>query len=128
MACHFGPPSRPLLGIYHEPAQTPRRTAVLLCYPVGHEYETAHSAFCALANSLAREGFGVLRFDYGGTGDSSGDQMDVTLEQWDADMELAAAELKDMSGAAQISLVGLRFGAVLAARYAMRRPVYDLVL
>jgi pimeloyl-ACP methyl ester carboxylesterase len=99
-----------------------------MCYPIAHEYMTAHPAFRDLARMLTREGYAVLRFDYWGTGDSSGDQADATLAQWEESVDLAAAELKDMSGASQLSVIGVRFGAVLAARYAARSRVRDLLL
>lgn len=128
MPCHFGRADSPLFGIYHEPLGPPRNSAVLMCYPVAHEYMTAHPSFRDLAHALAREGVGVLRFDYWGTGDSYGEQLDTSLDKWEASVDLAAEELQDMLGAAQINLVGLRLGAVLAARYARRARVKNLVL
>jgi len=128
MPCHFGPPDSPLFGIYHEPVGAPRSTAILMCYPIAHEYMSAHPAFRDLAGMLTREGYAVLRFDYWGTGDSSGSQSDATLAKWEESVDLAAAELKDMSGATQLGVIGLRLGAVLAARYAARSRVRDLFL
>ncbi len=126
--CHFGIPESPLFGVYHEPVTRPRSSAVLLCYPIGHEYTNAHGAFRDLASALAAEGFPVLRFDYWGSGDSSGGQIEATLEKWDESVDLAAAELKDMSGMSAVSVVGLRFGAVLASRFSRRATVRHLVL
>jgi pimeloyl-ACP methyl ester carboxylesterase len=56
----------------------------------------------------------VLRFDYSGTGDSWGDLSDASIDQWVADVGAAVREM-EMSGATEISLVGLRLGATLAA-------------
>jgi pimeloyl-ACP methyl ester carboxylesterase len=79
------------------------------------EYNAAHWAFRRLATSLARAGHHVLRFDYFGTGDSDGDGDALTPESAVADLHIAARELRDLSRAREISLVGLRLGAACAA-------------
>jgi len=75
----------------------------------------AHWAFRRLAGSLSREGFHVLRFDWSGTGDSWGETADGTIETWLEDVALAAQELRDASAASNVSVVGMRLGATLAA-------------
>jgi len=75
----------------------------------------AHWAFRRLSGLLAREGFHVLRFDWSGTGDSWGHTSEGTVPIWLDDLAAAARELKDVTGASAISLVGRRFGATLAA-------------
>jgi pimeloyl-ACP methyl ester carboxylesterase len=79
---------------------------------------------------LSAAGFDVLRFDYFGTGDAGGDMPDATLEGWEADIETAIEEIKDTTGATRVALAGIRLGATLAARVAVRRRVLvqDLVL
>ncbi|TXC66076.1 hypothetical protein FSC37_09515 [Piscinibacter aquaticus] len=83
-----------------------------------------------LALRLGAAGFHTLRFDYHGTGDSSGDMTDADLPGWESDIEAALAELMDMTGAQRVGLVGLRLGAALAARVCARRrrQVDSLVL
>ncbi|HYP74541.1 MAG TPA: alpha/beta fold hydrolase [Polyangiaceae bacterium] len=110
----FGEAERRLYGVYH-PAAKPSRHAVLLCYPGMQEYNAAHWMFRRLATSLSREGHHVLRFDYFGTGDSDGDSDVTTPESAVADVHTAIRELRDLSRAREISLVGLRFGAACAA-------------
>lgn len=56
-----------------------------------------------------------MRFDYYGTGDSAGISSDAVLDQWRSDVNTGLTELKDISGVSKVSLVGLRFGAALAA-------------
>lgn len=89
--------------------------AVLLCGAYGHEYQRSHRNLQQLAVVLARSGFHVLRFDYAGTGNSSGSTTDSTVEQWQTDIETAAAHLRSVSGISTLSTIGLRLGATLAA-------------
>ncbi|MET0795517.1 MAG: alpha/beta fold hydrolase [Polyangiaceae bacterium] len=110
----FGEAERRLYGVYHPPAKGSRH-AVLLCYPGMQEYNAAHWMFRRLATSLAREGHHVLRFDYFGTGDSDGESDATTPESAVADVHTAFRELRDLSRAREVSLVGLRFGAACAA-------------
>jgi pimeloyl-ACP methyl ester carboxylesterase len=67
---------------------------------------------------LARAGFHVLRFDYLGTGDSSGEVEDASVAQWIADINRAVEELSRSFDMHDISLIGLRLGATLAAHAA----------
>ena len=48
--------------------------------------------------------------------------VDADLATWEADIELAMEELRDIVGSARMTLIGLRLGATLAARVAARRP------
>lgn len=106
----------PLLGALHSPRRLRARSAaVLLCNPFGEEAARAHRIYRALATQLERAGYSVLRFDYGGTGDSMGRSADATLAGWVADVELAAEELRVASGARKLVAIGLRLGATLAA-------------
>ncbi len=129
-ATFFGRSDRQLLGIHHEArGKATRDYAALLCYPAAQEYLRAHWAFRRLAELLAREGISAFRFDYFGTGDSAGSSRAATAGDWVKDIHTAAAELRDVAGVQQLSLVGFRFGAVLAAeavRTGLR--VRDLVL
>jgi pimeloyl-ACP methyl ester carboxylesterase len=100
----------------------------VLCSPVGQEYIRAHRAFRQLATQLARSGHHVLRFDYSGQGDSAGTGWDSTIAEWAANVKLAADELRDMGGADETVLIGLRVGATIAARAADAVGAVDLVL
>lgn len=121
---YFGTTDRRLFGA-HTPARVGARggsiRAIVLCSPWGQEYLRAHRSMRLLADMLAGAGNDVLRFDYYGTGDSAGDMVDGSVQGWEADIETAIDELKDISGAPKVALVGLRLGATLAARVAVRR-------
>jgi pimeloyl-ACP methyl ester carboxylesterase len=126
----FGKSGQQLFGVYHPPLQrrSPAASA-LLCYPAVQEYMRTHWAFRKLAAELAREGVHVLRFDYHGTGDSSGAGADGSVARWVSDVATAAAELADLSDVARPSLIGLRLGAALAVLAAQKGlKVKDLVL
>ncbi len=123
---HFGRSDDPLFGVYHAP-RAPARPGrgVLFCYPIGHEYMKSHRAFRLMAGQLARAGVHVFRFDYYGTGDSSGGSREGNAERWLADVDLAAHELRSLSGLRELSFVGLRFGATLAALASARSGGVD---
>lgn len=120
---YFGNPEKDLFGAYHPPAAgRMRQQGIVLCHAIGQEYIRSHRAFRFLADRLAGEGFHVLRFDYYATGDSDGDTHKLpesdgaALARWEKDIVAAIRELRDYSGVENISLVGLRLGATLAAQ------------
>jgi pimeloyl-ACP methyl ester carboxylesterase len=127
---YFGPAQRQLFGALDE-AQTfdQREHGIVLCNPFGHEYVRAHRAMRHLALRLAQAGFPVLRFDYGGAGDSAGNAEDASLADWSSDIGLALDTLRDRTGIESVCLAGLRLGASLALEVsARRRDVSALVL
>lgn len=117
----FGEQKSPLFGIYHPSQKSPARNrAVLICNPLFQEYIRSHRVLRQLADQLAFAGHHVFRFDYAGTGDSAGSLDDVSLATWQENIAQAEAELKDLSGSRDITLIGLRFGATLAAMHSSR--------
>jgi pimeloyl-ACP methyl ester carboxylesterase len=110
----FGPSTQQLYGVFESPVGRPRKTGVLLLYPGVHEYMRAHWAFRSLASALAGRGFAVLRFDYRGTGNSSGEPEQTTFEACVDDARIAAEELRDTSGVTNVMLIGMRLGAAIA--------------
>ena len=125
---YFGPDGS-LFGVYHAAGRARARTvAIVLCQPLGHEYFRLHRAFRNIAVGLSRVGFPVLRFDYYGTGDSHGETPDAGLRRWQQDVGAAIDEVKRRSGAARVSLVGLRFGATLAWLECAKREDADLLV
>jgi alpha-beta hydrolase superfamily lysophospholipase len=125
---YFGETDRQLYGMYDPPAGGGEHGAVL-CAPWGQEYLRAHQSLRQLARMLAREGIHAFRFDYFGTGDSDGGDLDGSIHDWVTDTSAAIDELKDTAGLRTVSVIGLRLGAVVSARAcAMRRDVKRLVL
>jgi len=125
----FGTSDKPLFGVYHPPTSDQYKSSCcLICNPVGHEYNKSHNALHSLANRLSKAGFAVLRFDYYGTGDSSGESDAGNCDQWLHDIDIAAQELRDMSGEQKINIIGLRAGALLCAHYAESQRIDQLLL
>ena len=117
---YFGA-ERQLLGALHQPQRLrPRSTAVLLCNPFGEEASRSHRIYRVLATQLERAGFTALRFDYSGTGDSHGESSAASVDDWVRDVGVAAERVRAASGATRIAIVGLRFGATLAALASQR--------
>jgi uncharacterized protein len=124
---YFGEPPSSRFAVFH-PTPEPASHVAVLCYPLGHEYVRAHRAYRNLAAGLVRAGTPTLRFDYLGSGDSSGDAP-LGVSQWLLDIDAAIAEAKRRAGAQRVSLIGLRFGAMLASLAAVQRDdVETLVL
>lgn len=119
----FGAPDRRLFGIFH-PATAPATgaAAIVLCNAFGHEAIRAHRMMRVLAERLARAGHAVLRFDYFGTGDSMGGDLDGDLDGWAGDVHAADLELRLRSGAGRTMWLGMRLGGSVALGAARQAP------
>lgn len=127
----FGPAGSQLFGLYHAPnPAVARRIGVVLCNPLGDEAMGAHRTYRHLAERLAAAGVPALRFDYHGTGDSSGDADEpARVEAWLESIRAAIHELQALAGTGSVDLFGLRFGATLATLAAAQcHDVRSLVL
>jgi dienelactone hydrolase len=98
---------------------------VVMCPPLGHEMLCTHRAYRHLAERLAEAGFPVLRFDYHGTGDSPGSDLDDDrVRAWLATIDDAVALMRE-AGAGSVALFGMRAGGTFAAAAAARRGDID---
>jgi pimeloyl-ACP methyl ester carboxylesterase len=123
---YFGPPDARLFGWIHHAqsrADRPRRdVAVVVCNPIGDDYVRAHRTLRHLAEELVATGFPVLRFDFHGTGDSGGAERDPDrVAAWHRDVATAIDFAKAEHGVDRVAIVGLRFGATIAADVAATR-------
>ncbi len=100
----------------------------MLCNPFGEEAARAHRIYRVLASQLERKGYPTLRFDYSGTGDSSGDASGVTVSGWVDDIGTAVGELTERCAAKKTVLFGLALGGALAALATQGRRVRHLLL
>ena len=93
-----------------------------MCHPLGEEKLWAHRVFVSFARELAKAGFAVLRFDCRGEGDSDREFQDSDLESRIEDTNLAIDAVRQWNPTVTyVSLLGLRFGAVVAAATSSRR-------
>ena len=112
----FGESGSALFGIHSRPdSALDPSWAVLVCNPLGQEAIRAHRTLALLASRLAAAGVHVLRFDYLGTGDSDGDLGFGDPGRCIEDIRMALRELRDIAGTRHTAVLGLRFGATLAA-------------
>lgn len=102
-----------LFSIFYPARGTIRNHPVLICGSVGHEYARSHRNLQQMAQLLSEHGFDVLRFDYSGTGNSSGDCGSWLPQHWCSDINNAASWLRNRVESARLSVIGLRIGATL---------------
>ncbi|UGT60767.1 alpha/beta hydrolase [Nocardia asteroides] len=76
--------------------------------------------FTRLADGLADAGVASLRFDLRGHGESEGRQEELTLSTILNDIRVAVAELRQVTGASEISVLGASFGGGVCAYYAAK--------
>ena len=120
----------PIFGWYHStPAALQSDCAAVICGPVGHEYTRSHRTMRHLADRLAERGIPALRFDYHGTGDSPGGELDADrVAYWQASIRAAIRQARALSGRQRVCLIGVRLGGLLAALVAAETAVDLLVL
>lgn len=119
----FGSQGRKLFGLLQRPIGAKSTGhAVLLCNPFGQEAIRCHRMYRVLSERLVRNGIHCLRFDYLGTGDSDGEDVDQSLAQWHADTVSASQFLVEQSNASRVSWFGLRLGGTIAAMASMNCP------
>ena len=125
----FGPSDSPLFGVVHLPVDNQIRGGVLICGSLGKEGMDSVRLQRVLADSLARRGFGVLRFDYLGLGDSAYAQLrDDAVANWVASVGHALDYLT-LIGAESATAIGIRAGCLilneyLAQSHTVNRVVY----
>lgn len=126
----FGSGGRPLFGWLHVPGTGRARGGVVLCPPIGDEDRRVYRTYRKLAESLATEGFAVLRFCYDGTGNSAGTVDDPDrVGAWVASISSAVGVVR-AAGAERVAAVGMRLGATLVthAVAAVDEPLDAVVL
>lgn len=106
-----------------------RDHGIIICPPLGYEQIHSHRTLRHLADTLAAARFAAVRFDFHGTGDSSGwDEDPDRVTVWLANFRDAHHWLRQQLGCRRISTIGLRLGAMLAAQAALEQPLDSLLL
>jgi pimeloyl-ACP methyl ester carboxylesterase len=127
---YFQSQGRPLFAWLHE-STAPRRFdhGVIICPPIGYEQLHSHRTLRHLADALSRESIPTMRFDWDGTGDSTGiDEDPDRYSTWLENVRDAVRWMREHQGCQQISLIGLRMGATLAAIATTGHEIGNLVL
>lgn len=120
--------SPPLFGICTDPGRGDAPFAVLICPAFSEERQKSYRSTFLFAQRLADAGIPCMRYDYLGTGDSQGLLSDVSMESMVNDTISACAEAKRRFNVQRIVIVGIRLGAAVAAKAALRLPdIRDLV-
>ncbi len=102
--------------LYHVIQSTAQpRGCVLLAGPFPSERLFSLIPWTRWARFLARNGFEVLRFDYRGAGESTGDFADISFPDWMRDINTFAELLKARNPDLPLVLHGLGLGALLSA-------------
>lgn len=127
----FGEGGRTLYGLLHARAdvQEPDAHGLLLCAPLLQDGIRSHRALWALAETVGNHGTPTLMFDWYGTGDSAGQDGELSLPGMLDDLDRASAELARRGGVKQLQWLALRSGALPLLVYLSGRmmPV-ELVL
>lgn len=128
-AGYLGQQTPDAFAIYHPPLGPQKACTVVICNPLGHEAIRCHRALRCLAEQLAEAGYPTLRFDYQGTGDSTGADDDPNrVDAWLASLDTALRTMEGVSEPGRVCVVGVRMGATLAALAAAHRTISYLVL
>lgn len=114
--------TRRLFGVLHLPEAGDACTrAIVMSHPFGEEKLWGHRVFVSCARALTERGYAVLRFDYSGAGDSTGDTADTSLEAHLEELGVAVSEIQARCPRVKrVGLLGLRLGASYAAIFCER--------
>lgn len=123
-----GGSGRKLLGFLHHGENARRDLGLVYCSPFAEEKNQSHVIAARAARRLAAAGVSVLRFDFSGCGDSEGDLVDASADDWLNEIARAAEVLKEKAGVSRVGFWGLRAGANLAALHAASRNDAAFVL
>jgi alpha-beta hydrolase superfamily lysophospholipase len=103
-------------GVLH-PAKGPR--GVLICSSMGDEALNVYRPLVFLAQQFADAGAPTLRLEYYGAGDSAGEDGEAgRFQAWLDGIVAGVRWLRENCGVTSVTLVGVRIGAMLAARAA----------
>jgi exosortase A-associated hydrolase 2 len=123
-------PSGKRFCLYYAPDPSkPCSEAVLYVPPFGEEMNKSRRMATLQARSLAHQGCAVLLMDLYGCGDSAGELRNASWDRWKDDLATACTWLSAQTQS-QVSLIGLRLGALLALDFLRERnfPVRKLVM
>lgn len=111
-----------IAGTLHLPGGRARRPAVLLCHGFTASKTESHWIFVKLARALAKAGVAAYRFDFRGSGESTGEFVSMTIGREIADARAALTVLAGEPAVdrTRLGLLGLSLGGCVAANVAAR--------
>lgn len=129
-ALYFGAAHEPLFGWLHTPRNKEwGKLGMVICPPLGVDYDHTYPVLRHLANRLAYHGIPTLRFDYSGTGNSSGFDVEPDrVNKWLNNIQEARTALTNIAGCMEVGLFGIRAGGLLAAKVAHETVLPCLIL
>ncbi|WP_263354823.1 serine aminopeptidase domain-containing protein [Acidicapsa acidisoli] len=113
-AHYFEVPGAHLYTVLHSVPDPVAR--VLLVGPFASERQNSYGPWVRWARYLAERRIEVLRYDYRGIGESTGDFCEMTFADWHEDVLLLTEWLNRRSPAVPLVLHGLEIGALLAGK------------
>lgn len=116
--------------VLHRPTRMRRIGQVLLAGPYGAERHRSYISWIRWARYLADHGLEVLRFDYRGVGESTGQFTSMAFSEWQDDLQRCARWLRERGSSEDGPLIlhGWRLGALLAAQAFERDSMGDALL
>ncbi|SFL36037.1 alpha/beta hydrolase family protein [Pelosinus propionicus] len=125
--------SQQLSGVLHIPDcnKNEKIPAIVICHGFVSSKVGQHRLFVTLARNLCQAGYAVLRFDFSGCGESSGEYQDITTTQQIEEAARAIDSLEKHSEIefSSITLIGHSLGGAIATSVAASsRKVHQLIL
>jgi hypothetical protein len=101
---------------------------LLICPSIHAEFLRNYRREVLVARAMAVAGVTVQRFHYLGTGNSDGEESELTFNTMVRDAVTAANRLKEACGISRLGFLGARFGGLIGASAAARFPGAPLIL
>lgn len=109
------------------PAPGASSVGIVMAPPLLHELPRTRRFLTEIAAELAAAGIPCLRFDYHGTGDSSGEGEELDFSGINTDLTLAASALHERTGISRLCVLAWR-GSALALHGWAGRAHADLIV
>lgn len=116
-----------IVGMVHHPAGPEKRTALLMCHGFTGNKCEANRLFVDAARDFATSGFHTERFDFFGSGDSSGAFHETRISINIQNLKDAIIHIKE-SGCEKLVILGISMGAATAILAADGQPIDGLIL